>query len=279
MMNKGPSIPVRCLVGAMALAGTCGSAFAEGPGDRYWFEVEYFFPTITSTARLDFPGTDVQGTELRLEDDLKLEDRKGTPYLLFGSRLGENWRIEFEYYQLNRSATTTIARDIEWGDATFPAQGTVSTKFNTTIYRLTGGWSFYRTPQAEAGLAFGLHMTDFSMALSGQGTSPGGPGLAFQSEERDQLVPLPTIGLYGTYVISPAWQVRGRVDYLSLNYEQYNGRLTNWMAAMDWRFTRNWGLGFGYRYVNYRVTSTKENFHGEVEYAFKGPTLYVGGNF
>jgi hypothetical protein len=192
-------------------------------------------------------------------------------------RLGENWRLEFEYYELKRSATRTIDRDIEWGDVTFPASAQISSQFDSTVYRLTGGYSFYRTPVAEAGAAFGLHVTDFTLGLSGQGTGPAGTG--FQSEQRDQLVPLPTLGAYGSFKLSEQWILRGRVDFLSLEYENYDGSLVNWLAAISWRPARNWGLGLGYRYVDYKLESTEPDFRGEVNYRFKGPTFYVEAAF
>jgi hypothetical protein len=227
----------------MAMVLLAGAARAEGPQDRYWAELEYFFPTISSTARLDFPGTQLPGTAVSLEDEMGLSDRKGTPYLLLGMRLGESWRLEFEYYELNRSATRRIGREIHWGDITFPVSADITTQFDSSIYRLVGGWSFYRTPQAEAGAALGLHLTDFRMSMAGQGNGPA--GLSFQSEKRDQLVPLPTLGLYGSYALAESWVVRGRVDWLSLDYENYKGSLTNWLVAVDWRFVKNWARASG----------------------------------
>lgn len=277
MPGQRPAFDGRGLAAALVLTGVGSSAFAEGPQDRYWAELEYFFPTISSTARLDFPNTNLPGTGIRLEDELGLADRKGTPYVLLGMRLGERWRLDFEYYRLNRSSSVTIGREIQWGDVTFPASATLNSQFDTSIYRLVGGYSFYRTPQAEAGASFGLHITDFTLGLSGQGNGP--LGLAFQNEQRDQLVPLPTIGLYGSTMLSDQWVLRGRVDYLSLNYQGYDGSLTNWLLALDWRFAKNWNAGFGYRFVNYKLESTKERFHGQVNYEFKGPTLFVGANF
>ena len=267
----------RRLAAACALTGFAGAAVAEGPQDRHWAQLEYFFPTIASTARLDFPGTRLPGTSIALEDDLGLSDRKGTPYFLIGTRLGENWRLEFEYYQLNRSASQTTQRTINWGNATFPVSTTVNSEFDSSIYRLTGGYSFYRTPQAEAGASLGLHVTDFKASLAGQGNGPVGAG--FQSEKRDATVPLPTLGLYGTYMLTDSWALRGRVDYLSFNYQGYDGSLTNWMAAVDWRFTPMWSAGLGYRYVDYEVESSKDRFQGQLRYKFKGPTLYVGASF
>ena len=253
------------------------SVWAEGPQDRFWGQLEYFFPTITSTARLDFPNTNRPGSVIRLEDELGLDERDGTPYLLLGTRLGDNWRIEFEYYRLERTATRNIGRVLEWGEVTFPVNAEISSRFDSSVYRLTGGYSFYRTPQAEFGGAFGLHVTDFTLGLSGQGT--GGAGLGFQREERDTLVPLPTLGLYGTYVVADQWHLRGRIDYLTLKHDHYDGELINFMAAVDWRFSQHAGIGLGYRYVDYKLESSKPRFHGEINYNFKGPTIYLSGAF
>ncbi len=256
---------------AITLACLSPSAFAESPEDSYWAELSYFYPTINSTARVDVTGTARPGTTVRMEDELDLDDRKGVPYGTFGMRLGERWRLEFEYYQLNRSASKSIERQIEWGNATFPVGATLDSRLDTTIYRLTGGYSFYREPGGEAGVGFGLHVTDLDTALSRRGGA--------EREARDTLVPLPTIGLYGTYKLSQQFQLRGRVDYLSLNYGDYDGSLTNLLVALDWRFSRNWGAGFGYRYVDYKLEATSSKLVGEINYRFKGPTLFVTVGF
>ena len=271
-------LPWRPVAAAAALACASAGAFAEGPQDRYWAGLEYFYPTISSTAHIDATATARPGTSLSLEDELDLSDRKGTPYVDLGMRLGENWRLEFEYYSLKRTANSTLARQVDWGDTTFPVGANVESKFDSTIYRITGGWSFLRNQQAEAGLSFGLHITDFTTQLSGQGTGVL-TGSGFQREAHDALVPLPTVGLYGSYLATPQLILRGRVDFLSLKYQDYDGRLMNWMAAVDWRFTKNFGVGAGYRYVDYKLEATKSDFTGEVRYKFRGPTIFVNAAF
>ena len=266
------------LLAAAVLTGVSGVAVAETPQDRYWAGLEYFYPTISSTARVDAKATARPGSSIRLEDELDLEDRKGTPYLNLGMRLGENWRIEFEYYALKREATKAIGRTIDFGDTTFPIGAQLTSRFDSTVYRLTGGWSFVRTQQAEAGVGFGFHVTDFETQLSGVGTGVLG-GTGFRREARDALAPLPTIGLFGSYALAPEFLVRGRVDFLSLKYNDYDGSLVNWMAAFDWRFSKNVGVGIGYRYVDYKLEADKADFRGEVQYTFKGPTLFVNVGF
>src|SRR4051812_12011578 len=97
--------PMRFVL-AVALACVAGIAKAELPTDSFWGELSYFYPTISSTARLDVPSTRRPGTVISLEDELNLADRKSTPYLQLGMRAWTDWRFEFEYYPLNRSAST-----------------------------------------------------------------------------------------------------------------------------------------------------------------------------
>ncbi len=266
------------LAAAVALACMAGTARAELPGDTWWGELSYFYPTISSTARLDLPGTNRPGTVISLEDDLDLAHRKSAPYVQLGTRAWTNWRFEFEYYPLNRTASRSIGRQIDWGDETFPVGATVDSKFDTQVYRLTSGYSFVKTTEAEAGVGFGFHVTEFTTRLSGTGTVGGGTA-SFQTEGHNVLAPLPTIGLFGTYKVWNQVSVRGRVDYLSLKVGDYDGRLTNFLGALDWRFTKNVGAGIGYRYVNYNVKVTKSNFHGEVDYRFQGPTFFMNVGF
>ena len=261
-----------------ALALVPGSSWAEGPQDSYWAELSYFDSTISSTARLDPTDSGGRSTTIKLENDLDLDERKGTPYLTLGTRIGERWRLEFEYYTLKRSATKTTGRQIEWGDASFPVETQVSSRFDTTVYRLTGDYSFYRASNAEAGVGFGLHVTDFSGELAGQGSDPN--GLGFKTEAGHTLVPLPTLGLYGSYQVTDSLRLRGRVDFLSLKYQGYDGSLVNWLAALDWRFATHWGVGIGYRHIDYKlVDEGSSKFHGEVNYKYRGPVVFVNAAF
>jgi hypothetical protein len=122
----------------------------------------------------------------------------------------------------------------------------------------------------ELGIALGFHVTNFKASIDS--ALIGGQG-------GDGLAPLPTIGIYGAYAITPRWLVSARADYFSLNYNEYDGSLMNFTVGVDYRFHRNFGAGLAYRYVDYDVTATKPKFTGGFEYKFSGPMLYVNGSF
>jgi hypothetical protein len=270
-------IACRSAAAVAVLACASTSARAEWPTDNYWIGLEYFYPAINSTARLD-SSTRGRGVTVNFEQDLDLSGREGTSYLTLGMRLGDRWRLQLEYYRINRDGTKVLDQQIDWGDTSFPVDGTLETKLDSTVYRLTGGYSFYKEPNAEAGIGFGFHVTDFKTQLSGQGTGASA-GFGFQREIHHTLVPLPTLGLYGTYVFAEKFAVRGRVDYLSLRVDQYNGSLVNWQAGIDWRFAKIWVAGVGYRYVDYKLDSENADFVGHVQYRFQGPTIYLNAQF
>ena len=69
--------------------------------------------------------------------------------------------------------------------------------------------------------------------------------------------------------------VNGRVDYMLLAYGDYDGGVTNAQISASYRFTRNFGMGVMYRFVDYGVDIDKDDWTGELEYQFNGPAIYA----
>jgi len=264
---------------ALALAAmlACGGAAAQGAGgvahpaltDQWHFQLGAYVAKVDTTAFLNSTaGT--RGTQLNFEDDLGFDDSKTMPAFLAAVRLGERWKIEFEYLSLSRDSSRAINRTINWGDRTYTVGTVVSSNFDSDVYRLSAGYSFIKDSQKELGVSLGFHVTDFSLGLAATGVG---------AQAADAIAPLPTIGLYGAYAFTPKWLLSGRLDYFSLNYGDYDGSLVNVSAGVDYRFTRNFGIGVAYRYIDYDVTVTKSNFNGGVEYKFNGPMVYVNASF
>lgn len=237
--------------------------------DRWTIQLGVFYPDVSTTAELDNSALQ-RGTQVDFEDDLDLADRKALGSILASVRLGERWRIEAEYFALNRSGTRALSRTINWGNNTYTVGTVVSSSFDSDIYRLSGGYSFVKDDKSELGVALGLFATDFKASLSAP---------AIGSSASDALAPLPTIGAYGAYAFTPRWLMSGRVDYFSLSYDQYDGSLTNFQIALDYRFTRHFGVGGGYRYVRYNLETSKSSWRGEIDYKFSGPMLYGVASF
>ena len=262
---------VFAMLASTIAAGAEGTSWKVHPylEDKWNLQIGVYYPTVDTNARLD-SSTLNRGTEIDFEGDLALDDRKALGSIFGSVRLGEKWRIELEYFGLNRSGSRQISRTINWGDNTYPVNAVVSASFDSDVFRVSGGYSFIKDDKKEFGLALGLFSTYFEASLS---SAAGG------YRKADTLAPLPTIGAYGAYAFSPRWLAYGRVDYFWLNYDEYDGSLVNAQAAAEYRFTRTYGVGLGYRYVRYNLDSSDSKWNGQITYEFYGPNLYFTASF
>jgi hypothetical protein len=263
-------------VGA-AFVAMASSAHAQAVNDRYWLEVQAFWPDIDTSVAVAGNGG-IVGTKIDLESDLKLKDRKSLPAVSGGARFGDRWSIIGEYYALNRSGSASANRDITFDDVTYPAGASIASEFDTDVYRVAVGYSFVRNDKADVGVSLGLHATQFDVQLEGQGHI-GSAAVQSQTRKRDALAPLPTLGLFAAYQATPRLLVGGRVDYLSLKVSDYDGRLINAEARLSYRVFENVGVGVMYRYVDYDLDIEKERWNGEIAYKFKGPALFLQAGF
>ena len=237
--------------------------------DRFTIQIGAYAPQVDTTAFLNSSAL-ARGTSISFEEDLNLTDRKTVPAILGSLRLGERWRIEAEYFTLHRGGARAISRTINWGDNVYNVGTTVSSEFDSDIFRMSVGYSFVKNNQSEFGAVLGLHATDFTATLSAAGVGV---------RTGDGLAPLPTIGVYGAYAFTPKWLMSGRLDYFSMNYDDYDGTLVNFSVGVDYRFSRHFGVGLAYGHVDYDVTATKASFNGGMTYKFTGPMLYGVASF
>jgi hypothetical protein len=260
--------------GAICALGAALPAQAQSLDDRFWLQGAAYWAEVDSSFRVDSIGNTTPGTDIDFESDLDLEDSEALPSFSAGWRAMKRLIIGGDYYALDRSGTRTLSRDIVFEDATFPASATVSSSMSSNIYRLTAGWAFIQNDQWEAGAALGLHMTDFETTIEGE-ASIGGATATTTRRGRDFLAPLPTIGAFANWQVTPKVTVNGRVDYMSLEVGDYDGGVTNAQISASYRFTRNFGVGVMYRFVDYGVDINKDDWSGELEYEFSGPAIYA----
>ena len=254
------------------------TAHAQSIADRFRVQVSGYYPKIDTDIALSSTGSTTIGTTIDLEEDLGLDNRQLLPAVFAGVRIGGNFSIGADYYALRRDTTHTISRDLVVEDVTYPANASITSGFDTDVYRLTLGYAFLRRPNVEIGGAIGLHATHFAVEFSGQGRV-GNQGASFQSRRHEFLAPLPTVGLFGTVQVARGLTLGARVDYLSLGMGDYHGRLINTQATLAWRIFRNVGIGIMYRHVDYRVDVEKERYTGRLTYSFSGPALFIEAGF
>jgi len=265
------------LLGTTAIIGTAvlaAPASAQAIQDKFWISGSGFLANVDTKVSSSTTINPGGGTEIDLEDDVGLDDSSLLPAIYAGAKLGSGFVVTGEYYSLGRDSTANISRNITIDNVTYPVNATLTAGFDTDIYRFTVGYSFVRNETVEVGAAIGLHMTNLDFSISGQGSAGGAP-VSTQVRKKDFLAPMPTVGLYGTFQVAPHININARADYLSLGVGDYDGSVLNAQASVAYRFSDTFGIGVGYRYVDYDLDVTKPSYVASFDYKFWGPSLFL----
>lgn len=239
--------------------------------DTFTFTAGLYAPRSAVNA-LVTPAGGGTGVGVDFENTLGLAERSITGNASFLWRISDRWRLETEYFRLNRDATRTLSEDVDWNGGTLTAGTTVESTFNFFDFRISGGYSFYKTRDKELGVGAGLHLTGMKVSIEAAGTVSG-------EGEGEVLAPLPVLSLYANIALTDEWALRLRTDWLSLTYGDYSGDLTS--AALDviYQPWRHVGFGFGMRSYLLDLEMEDTDWRGRARVAFNGPTLYVIGSF
>jgi hypothetical protein len=237
--------------------------------DKYTFELGGFYSRSSTQASLGPPAGGT-GVIVDFENTLGLDDRNLSALGGFLWRITDRWRVEVDYFSLNRDATRALATDVTWGNQTFTAGTTVNSKYDFSDIRVSGGYSFFKRRDKELGAGLGLHVAGIKTSLQASGIG---------AEATDVTAPLPVLNLYGTFALTNEWAVRARVDWLSLNYDIYSGDLRSTSIDVLYRPYRNVGFGFGLRTFVLDVEIDDPDWRGRARTTFTGPTAFVSVSF
>jgi hypothetical protein len=263
---------MKCYISGLVAALVVLPAAAADPlyEQGFSFRLGGFYSSADTTLRIDSSNGD-RGTSISLEDDLGYEKDKSLPVLDAIWRINPRHRVELGYLRLARDAQKTISGEIRFGDQVFPVSTEVGSRFDSDVWRLTYGWSFYREGGNELALLVGLHVTEFSTKLESSG------GAIAEAAER--TIPLPTLGIQGSWALTPSWRINGQVQVFSLEYDDYEGSFTTGSISAEYRINRNYAVGAGYLVNDYNLDVTSGQARGSFDYAFSGPMLYLTAGF
>jgi hypothetical protein len=237
--------------------------------ERYYIGAGVYVPKTSTVARLDSTTLGV-GASVDFERALGMQTSKGVPNLIARIRFADRWRVEAEYFELNRTGDKVIDRDIRWGDAVYPVSARVISKFDFSDARVSVGYSFFKTTDKEVGVAVGAHVTRYNASLSAN---------AVGTQAGDVLAPLPVVSAYGQFALTDQWAVGARLDRFSLSYDKYSGSLTSLAIDLLYQPFRHVGFGLGYRNMYIDMEARATSWTGKLEQSFQGPVLYGSVSF
>jgi len=237
--------------------------------DRFYMGVGAFLPKTSTSAQLDSTNLGA-GANVDFERALGMTTQKIVPDAFARWRFVERWRVEAEYFQLNRSGDKVLDQSITWNGQTFSAGTEVLSKFDFSDIRTSVGYSFFKTADKELGVAFGFHLATYDVAV-GSATIP--------NQAKTILAPLPVLSAYGQFALTETWAVGARMDRFVMSYDHYAGNVTSMAIDVNYQPFRYVGFGLAYRSLFIVLKATGTDFAAQFNQTFQGPLLYMNASF
>jgi len=209
--------------------------------------------TFSSKAQLDSEETGT-GTEINLEEDLRLDERKSNLRFEGAYRFSRKHQVAIGFSQRVRKNTHILDRDIEWGGVTYPVEAEVRTRLANSLFSARWKYSLLAHDAVEGGFSLGLSSFWLSASIAGEGQMSGGE-VEYESKKSDVVAPIPVVGLFLNWAMSRHAVLRVSGDYFSATYQGHDGTLTEAAVALDVMPWENVGLGLAYNWSSLEYTS------------------------
>ncbi|HWM28642.1 MAG TPA: hypothetical protein VNQ14_09300 [Woeseiaceae bacterium] len=255
--------------GVIILMLSLSQAAAAQTDPRFSVGLGVFFTDRDSQTRID--GETGTGSDVDLETDLGLE-KSDSVFRVDGYwRFAEKHRFDLSAFDLSRSASRQIDKDITWGDTTYPINTQLTAELDLAIYKAAYTWLFLKRDRSFLGATVGLYVMDIGTTLS---ASTGG-----SRESSDVTAPLPVVGLRGEYRFAERWSLRGSAEIFAIEYGDYDGSLYDLFVGLDFNITEKIAVGAGLNSVQLDVGVSKSGFQGDLDWQYDGAMAYVKFDF
>lgn len=174
-------------------------------------------------------------------------DTLGGDTRALSSRLDARYRfspyhsLSLSHYDVLRSGSRGLDRDVEIGDKTFTVDTKLDTELFLNITRLYYSYSFYRSRQVELQLNGGFYFG--YLGVSGSAFL-GSQSVTHKIEASETiLVPVPSLGFGMSYNIFPRIMTFLSTDYFYLEVSSFKGSLIDFIFGLEYRPFDHIGIG------------------------------------
>jgi hypothetical protein len=254
-------------------------AAAEPPSrllHSYTFTLGSYFTSVETDVRAD-EDLQQRATEVNFESDLDFSKSEELFRAEAQFLVKPRHQINFGYYELNRSASNVIQREIVWEDRVFPVNVDVTGIFNTEVLELSYTWWFKAEQEFVLGLNAGVQQIgmDIGLDLSAQATG-GSIGGEVGFEE---FVPL--VGLELRRSLTENLMFRGLVRYITFSDlgDLKRAELIDAALGFEYRLFANASLGVAYKILNFDLDIERRLISGSVDYRLDGVEAFLRFGF
>ena len=245
--------------------------------DPFYVALGGFVLDSDTNVRLDGEAGE-QGTEINWENTFGGGD--STRFRIDGHwRFADRHKLRFLWFNASRKKSRVLEETIDWGDVEYPVEATLKSESSFDIYELAYEYAFLRRETYELTGSFGLHYTDLSLALSGEGSIDGEPVEGGVRKEGSVGAPLPVIGVRGLWRLPHDFWIDASAQFFALSIDEYDGNLTDFKVVATWQPKKWLGIGLGYNQFAVDVDVDQDKFKGSLDWTYKGPMLTFSAVF
>ena len=193
-------------------------------------------------------------------------------------RINPRHHIRMMYTDYSSDNSQTIDRDIVWQGETFPASATVRSHLGFSIIEAAYEYGFINNDKYELAASAGLHWASFDASLKAT-LDDGGGGTVEVGGPASLDAPLPVIGVRGMWRMGGNFYLDGQAQYFALSFDQFDGNIVNYRAAVIWQPSRWIGVGVGYDNFQIDVDVEKDHLTGSLDWTYSGPQVFFNVSF
>jgi hypothetical protein len=242
--------------------------------ERFRLSAGFFVPITNTNLQVGVKGG-AAGTPVNLEKDLGFDNGQLTFLANFQWRISRRSRVNLNYYNIPRSSTHTLTKDITFKDSTYHVNSTVNSFFNTAIYQVSYGYAILSKPNYELGVMIGAHIVGGKAGMSVNGANVG----ASESSDFGFTAPLPDLGIWGGYAFNKKLAVNLDVDYLSLTIGTITGSIFAYDILFIYKLTQKLEISAGYSGLNFKLDQEKQHVEANFKWGYNGPALGITYSF
>ena len=240
-------------------------------GDRLKLSVGVYVPELDTVAAVSEVGG-IPGTRIDFESDLGLDEDESTFFSSLEWRFLKRNKLTFNYYSVDRDASTRLRRPISFDGTVFPPGIGVNSFIDVDVYELAYSFSFIFTERVNLAAGVGVSAQDYNIGIA----SRLFPNLR---EEEDFVAPLPTLNVEFQYAFSDNWSFSLKGGWLDTDIEidnnELDGRIVTGTAGIRWKTFKNLGITAGYTYFNIDGELSDEDTAADAEIEYSGPQVTV----
>jgi hypothetical protein len=241
--------------------------------EKFVLDLGIFFPDRSFNINVDGSITGAN-PNIRFEDEFGLNPSDEVFSIDFGWRFGKKWSLLTQYFQSSGARGAVLDEDIEWKDVVF-GQGTSAVAGQEfRLVRVFFGRQFNTSERHDFGVGAGLHWLEIGAFIEGE-IIVGGAANQFNRESVNVKAPLPNIGVWYRYSLSPKWAFRSRYDYLNADVGDFSGTMTNAALGLNYQMFENFGVGLNYNFFELDLGVTKPDWRGEVKSRYEGLFVFI----